>query len=75
MKQLEVDLDQLKLTIKQLKDLRRFMDESFTQDKTEKEEFKSKLVKQSFELTIAYLVHTQSMIKKFQKEEKTNERN
>jgi hypothetical protein len=68
MKQLEVDLDQLKLTIKQLKDLRRFMDESFTQDKTEKEEFKSKLVKQSFELTIAYLVHTQSMIKKFQEE-------
>ena len=69
MKHLEVDLDQLKLTIKQLKDLRRFMDESFTQDKTEEEEFKSKLVKQSFELTIAYLVHTQSMIKKFQKEE------
>lgn len=69
MKQLEVDLDQLKLTIKQLTELWKFMDNSFIQNETEEEEFKSKLVKQSFELTIAYLVHTQSMIKKFQKEE------
>ena len=68
MKQLEVDLDQLELTIKQLKELREFMDVSFTKDETEEEEFKSKLLKQSFEITISYLVFTQSMINEFQKE-------
>lgn len=69
MKQLKVDLDLLELNIKQLTELRKFMDDSFTQDETEEEEFKTKLLKQSFEITIAYLVHTQSMIKKFQQEE------
>ena len=72
MKQLEVDLDQLELTIKQLKDLREFMDASFTKDETEEEVYKSKLLKQSFDITISYLVFTQSMIKKFQ-QEKVNE--
>ena len=69
MKQLEIDLDQLELNIKQLTELRKFMDDSFTKDETEDEEFKTKLLKQSFEITIAYLVHTQIMIKKFQEEE------
>ena len=69
MKQLEVDLDQLELTIKQLTELKKFMDASFTQDQTEDEVYKSKLLKQSFEITISYLVFTQSMIKEFQKEE------
>lgn len=69
MKQLEVDLDQLELTIKQLTELWKFMDASFTQDQTEDEVYKSKLLKQSFEITISYLVFTQSMIKKFQQEE------
>ena len=75
MKHLKVDLDQLKLNIKQLTELRKFMDNSFIQDETEEEEFKSKLLKQSFEITISYLVFTQSMIKKFQEEKETNERN
>ena len=44
------------------------MDDSFTQDETEEEEFKTKLLKQSFEITISYLVFTQSMINEFQKE-------
>lgn len=69
MKQLEVDLDQLELTIKQLTELKKFMDASFIKDQTEDEVYKSKLLKQSFEITIAYLVHTQSMIKKFQQED------
>lgn len=70
MKQLEIDLDLLELNIKQLTELRKFMDDSFTQDETEEEEFKTKLLKQSFEITISYLVFTRSMIKKFQDEEK-----
>lgn len=74
MKQLEIDLDLLELNIKQLTELRKFMEDSFTKDQTEEEEFKTKLLKQSFEITISYLVFTRSMIKKFQ-QEKTNERN
>jgi len=68
MKKLEVDLDQLELTIEQLTELRKFMDASFTQDQTEDEVYKSKLLKQPFDITISYLIHTQSMIKKFQME-------
>lgn len=71
MKQLEIDLDLLELNIKQLTELKKFMEDSFTQDETEEKEFKSKLLKQSFEITISYLIHMHSMIKKFQEEEKT----
>lgn len=64
MKQLEVDLNLLKLNIKQLKDFRKFMDLSFTKDETEEEVNKTKLLKQSFEITISYLIFTRSMIRK-----------
>ena len=72
MKKILIDLDKLEHTIEQLNQFRQFMDTSWINDKTEEEKYKTTIIKQSFDVVIAYLIDTNKFIKNLKGKENEN---
>lgn len=72
MKKILIDLDKLEHTIEQLNQFRQFMDTSWINDKTEEEKYKTTIIKQSFDVVIAYLIDINKFIKNLKGKENEN---